>query len=262
MRTSAKLCLKLYAIALRLYPKSFYARYADEMLEAANLEIAQSHNLPHLTASLLWDNVRSLPRAHWDYAKPKSPVLGIVALSIYTVLVLFQAVSTRRTERGSADVMPAWAARRYSNDCSVAARIQSCANKLASQPRQEIASPSWLNGRGLFIGLYDGAGRAVGSNATLNGNWPQPPHGIFDTIRSRGEFRVTWQPQPGIRVALTGRPLNSGGFVLSGESLSDTEKYTAHTLRILFFGWVMMLGMAVPGMIARSRARKRRVATH
>jgi hypothetical protein len=261
MRTSAKFCVNLYAIALHLYPSAFYYRYAVEMLEAAGHEIAQSRNLPRLTASLLWDTLRCLPRAHWDYATPKSPVLAIVALSFYTVFILFQVVSTRSTGRRSADVMPAWAASQYSKDCSLPALAQSCADKLAAQPRQEIASPSWLNGGRLFVVLYDSAGRAIGGNATLNGNWPQPPHGIFDTIRRRGEFRVTWQPQPGIRVALTGRSLNSGGFVLSGESLSITEEQSARTVRLMFLGWVMMLAIAIPGTIARSRARNRRIAT-
>lgn len=53
-----------------------------------------------------------------------------------------------------------------------------------------------------FIMLFDKDGNALGSNATLNGNMPQLPKGVFAWVDKHGEDRFTWQPQPGIREAV------------------------------------------------------------
>ena len=50
--------LRLYALALRLYPASFRARYADEMLNTARHEYARSSNPLRYTASLAADTLR------------------------------------------------------------------------------------------------------------------------------------------------------------------------------------------------------------
>jgi hypothetical protein len=93
--------------------------------------------------------------------------------------------------------------------------------------------------------------------ATLHGALPQPPRGIFDVIRAHGEDKVTWQPQPGIRVALTGRPMLNGGLVLAGQSLipSEAREYRFHT--ILLWMWAFsMLARGFIVLLSRSRARR------
>jgi hypothetical protein len=58
MNTSAKLCLRVYAVTLYLYPVAFRKRYADEMIEAARLQAAKARSTSRLVTSFLWDMLR------------------------------------------------------------------------------------------------------------------------------------------------------------------------------------------------------------
>lgn len=76
-----------------------------------------------------------------------------------------------------------------------------------------------------FIGIYDKDGTPLEVNAILNGAPPKPPIGVFTSALARGENRVTWQPQNGVRIALVVVPVpNSGGwYVASGRSMREGE---------------------------------------
>jgi hypothetical protein len=63
----------LYALALRLYPTAFRARYADEMLQTARNEYARSTNHLRFSASLASDTLRGALREHIRAATPASP---------------------------------------------------------------------------------------------------------------------------------------------------------------------------------------------
>jgi hypothetical protein len=250
MNTSTKLFLRVYAITLCLYPVAFRERYADELIEAARLQATQSRSSSRLAALFFWDLLQSLPRVHWYYATPKRPFHALAVLLMSGALCLFLVISDQRSSRRAAEYLPATFARQYS-DATAAPPCGTygpgCtkwyARRLAGQHRREIASPSWLNGGLVFISIYDSTGQALGGNATLNGKWPQPPESIFEMIRLHGEARATWEPQPGVRVALVGRSLASGGFVLSGDSLLQSE--AAHT-RFLRSWLIMTCFIATP----------------
>ncbi|HZK78375.1 MAG TPA: hypothetical protein VFC35_05655, partial [Gemmatimonadaceae bacterium] len=54
-----------------------------------------------------------------------------------------------------------------------------------------------------------------------------------------GEARVTWQPEPGVRMAtvVTRNPGSSGGFIVVGRSLLETESRIQQLGTLLFLGW-------------------------
>lgn len=79
----------------------------------------------------------------------------------------------------------------------------------------------------LFATIYDNNGNVLGSSGQLNGQDPKLPDGIFEYVRNIGEDRVTWQPEPGVRVALVvTRYSHSGesGFIAVGRSLREVER--------------------------------------
>lgn len=76
-----------------------------------------------------------------------------------------------------------------------------------------------------FVMVFNDLGDITGSSAALDGNIPQLPGGILDYARGHGEDRVTWQPEPGVRIAAVVVRYQGAqsGFVLAGRSLREVE---------------------------------------
>jgi len=77
-----------------------------------------------------------------------------------------------------------------------------------------------------FIVVFNESGNPIASSALLNGEMPILPAGVFDYVRQHGEDRITWQPQPGVRMAtvVVNSNANGSGFVMAGRSLREVEK--------------------------------------
>ena len=89
------------------------------------------------------------------------------------------------------------------------------------------------------------------------------PQGVLDRARQTGEERVTWQPEPGVRMATvlvraSGTPTR---FVLAGRSLRETESRISQLGRLLVVGWLAILvGLLIvvsasESVLARNGAR-------
>ena len=227
------LVLRLYAAMLYLYPKAFRQRYAAEMLQAARLEAAERRSSLRFAASLLWDTLQSVLRETWHAPSPMLSValFGLIAL-LYGGSLFSTSVVRQQVLRHEADAQPAALAADYARLAASPNSLATALQRISHHQVQEISSAAWLSSQRAFVALYDSSGHAIAADATLHGLLPQPPSGIFQTIRTRGQFKVTWQPQPGVRVALTGLPIASGGFILSGQSLIPSEAQTAHNNRM------------------------------
>ena len=94
-----------------------------------------------------------------------------------------------------------------------------------------------------FIILYDGQGKAIRSNAFLDGKMPQVPAGLFDIVKNKSEHRVTWQPRKGVRMAMVIVQTNAAPvqFVASGRSMTDVEERIQQMRTMVFFAWVICL---------------------
>lgn len=77
-----------------------------------------------------------------------------------------------------------------------------------------------------FMIVFDDSGNPVASSALLHDQIPAYPEGVFDHVRKNGEDRVTWQPEPGVRIAsvVVAYSGAQNGFVMAGRSLRETEK--------------------------------------
>jgi len=241
----------LYALALRLYPTAFRARYADELLQTARNEYARSTNHLRFSASLASDTLRGALREHIRAATPASPGYVAAFALFFSVLLLAVAVVNQQILRREADRQPARLAHLGRTAGYYPALTQTA-------PAHEISSPDWLNSTAPFVAFYDPTGKVIVTTALYHGGPPQPPHGIFDTIRSRGEFHVTWQPAWPIRIALVGDALPNGGFVLAGQSLIVSEARTARFGTLLRWMWIFaMLACCVILVLTRLRIPRR-----
>lgn len=113
-----------------------------------------------------------------------------------------------------------------------------------------------------FVVIYNENGKPISSSAVLGGVVPTPPLGVFEYVRTHGSDRVTWQPQKDVRIAaviggfkvttpaptsaLRGTSTTSiasssaptGGFVLVGKSLRQTEVHTALLTADVVAAWI------------------------
>ena len=74
-----------------------------------------------------------------------------------------------------------------------------------------------------FLMVFDPSGKVVASSAVLHGAVPEYPTGVLEAARQKGQNRVTWQPEAGVRMATVAVPYKNG-FVMAGRSLLEVEK--------------------------------------
>ncbi len=91
-----------------------------------------------------------------------------------------------------------------------------------------------------FVVLFNNNGKPIRSTGFLDDSMIDLPPGVFDFTKSHGEHRVTWQPRPGIRMAMVIVSSNASqvGFVASGRSLREVEQREQNLVTIIFFGWI------------------------
>lgn len=97
-----------------------------------------------------------------------------------------------------------------------------------------------------FVIVADENGKLVLSSATLDGEKPVPPAGVFMYSKEHGENRITWQPQPGVRAAIVVKPYHTGdksGFVLAGRSLREVEERKTDLGQKIILGWLVTMGV-------------------
>lgn len=84
-----------------------------------------------------------------------------------------------------------------------------------------------------FVEIYSSTGSIVNGNGYLQGKIPTPPLGILTASTDKAYYRVTWEPQKGVRIAAV--TVNAGKYyVLSGRSLKVIEQNESYSFDIAF----------------------------
>lgn len=98
-----------------------------------------------------------------------------------------------------------------------------------------------------FVTLYDAKEKPLRSSGYLNEKPPQLPGGVFDFAKNYGEDRVTWQPQPGVRMAMVVVYTNTFpvSFIAAGRSLQEVEIRESKLVTIVFIGWVICVALVL-----------------
>lgn len=93
-----------------------------------------------------------------------------------------------------------------------------------------------------FVIVYDKDGNVTSSQAALDGKTPELPRGVLDYAKRYTQHRLTWQPKPGVRVAIVVQyyigPNETRGFVLTGRSLQEVEKRENALMFLGVYGWI------------------------
>jgi hypothetical protein len=69
---------------------------------------------------------------------------------------------------------------------------------------------------------------------------------------------VTWQPEPGLRMAVVARPAAGNAVVVAGQSLSPYEERDRMALTVLAAGWLGSIVVLAAGYAATGLLRSRR----
>jgi hypothetical protein len=88
-----------------------------------------------------------------------------------------------------------------------------------------------------FMVIYDAASNLISSNANLDGKALTIPKGVLDYIQKHGKDAATWQPRPGVRLAMVGMKSDAGKIVIAGRSLRKVEERIAMLGEQVLFGW-------------------------
>ena len=91
--------------------------------------------------------------------------------------------------------------------------------------------------------IYDESGKVEASSATLDGQVPILPSGVFDYLNVHGEDRITWQPASTTRIAAVARHFagKSAGFIVAGRNMRETEERESQLSLVVLAAWVGMI---------------------
>jgi hypothetical protein len=78
----------------------------------------------------------------------------------------------------------------------------------------------------VFGTVVDSAGKVTASNMEMDNATPLPPKGVLTAATLDHQNRITWQPEPGVRIALVVQAYKhdqSTGYVLVGRNIKEVE---------------------------------------
>jgi len=99
-----------------------------------------------------------------------------------------------------------------------------------------------------YLVVFDESGKPIASSGWLHNQMPTLPPGVgvFDYVRAapRGENRITWQPERGVRSAIVVVRISGArqGFVMAGRSLREVEVREDNALQMSVLGGIATLG--------------------
>jgi len=93
----------------------------------------------------------------------------------------------------------------------------------------------------VFAVVTDSSRHVIASSATLDGQNPLPPKGVFDFTSANGSDHFTWQPADNVRLAtrvMTYGNADNHGFIITGQSLSQAEDRIATYGTLALAAWL------------------------
>lgn len=93
-----------------------------------------------------------------------------------------------------------------------------------------------------FIIVFDKNGDPIASSGELRGKIPVPPKGVFSYAKKYMEDRVTWQPEPEVRIASiihAYEGVAGSGFVLVGRNMREVEVREDQLTKNVGLAWIV-----------------------
>jgi hypothetical protein len=167
---------------------------------------------------------------------------------------------------GAAYVMVQQSTRLAANDAPLAL-AQTIKNSLENGATpNDVVPAQTINLRGnnnLFAIVTDGSQHVLASSATLDGQNPLPPKGVFVYTSQHGNDHFTWQPAAKVRLAtyvLSYGNAPNDGFIVAGQSLDQFEKRVGTYTQLAFAAWLAVLAwtfliLILPGWAINRRSK-------
>jgi hypothetical protein len=152
---------------------------------------------------------------------------SLVPAVLATVLLPATYVLLQQHERLSMDDLPAQIAEDMADRMKQGVPPQSLIGGVKIDPRGSLAP---------FAIVLDAKGAVEGASFTLGHDTPHMPAGMLQAAKKNGEDRVTWEPEPGVRLATAvvyaTDQKQAAHYLIVGHSLREAEK------RIALYGWL------------------------
>lgn len=91
-----------------------------------------------------------------------------------------------------------------------------------------------------FVMIYDHNKNLQASSGMINDIKPSYPKGVLANTSKKGEERVTWQPQNGLRFATVVLKYDNG-YIVAGRSLHETENLIDTIGKLVLLAWAACL---------------------
>ena len=91
-----------------------------------------------------------------------------------------------------------------------------------------------------FYIVYNLTGQPAAGTGYLNNSLQTLPDGVLEYTSEEGQDRITWQPQPNVRIAAVIVPYKNG-YVLAGRNMSEVEDREAQTSMFAGVTWILAL---------------------
>ncbi|MFC4394693.1 hypothetical protein [Arthrobacter sedimenti] len=173
-------------------------------------------------------------------------IWSLAAAFVTTIVFGSVYVTLQQIGRHEANIAPAAAA---------SAQVQQTGSDIMTAPRLELTPDS-----GLFLIEYGQNNTPLSTSVTLHGSVPVIPDGVLETARAQGTDTVTWQPEPGLPMAVVAKH-TAGKVVVAGQSLAPFEASDSRALAILAAGWLGSMSV-LAGSYGALRLLERRQAGH
>ena len=243
---SRNLILRMYGLAIGLYPVSFRERYSGVMMQSVS-DALDDVELPRRSfqRTLFNDLVQSLIKENFamlreTFSRPALLYNALMLLALVSALSLGFLVIEQQALRQSANDPQLGLAE------DLVRHIEHGTSPSAAVPDDQIDMDASLSP---FVIAYDNQGQVLASSAQLNGTVPTPPRGVLDYVRLHGEQRVTWAPRRDVRIASVVLRVAApqGGFVLAGRNLREVESRKDLLMQMAALVWLGMLGIILVG---------------
>ncbi len=162
----------------------------------------------------------------------------VVLIVLITVLLLLMYAVTQQVYRTGMDDPQVQMARDIAVKLKVGKRMEEVLPADTIDLARSLAP---------FVVLYDTAGMPLRSSGILDGTMPRIPVGLFQQVSLYGEHRVTWQPRPGVRMAMVIASVGASPvqFVAAGRSMRETEQRTTNMSATIFIAWVTCISILI-----------------
>ncbi|AIE61275.1 hypothetical protein [Bacillus methanolicus] len=157
--------------------------------------------------------------------------IWIITMFFITFTCALTFLVAQQSLRLGADSLPAQLAK------DTAIQLQKGRNAQDSIPPQKVDASKSYDG---FVMIYDKNKNLVATSGMFDTKKPAYPKGALDYVSKKGENRITWQPQNGLRFATVAIKSNNY-YIVGARSLHETEIIINKITQIVFYAWLACL---------------------